>query len=227
MAKANAGYVLGAGLLLSLSVGACATTRAPHGYSAKAAPGVQVIAPAEADAAGLSGTIFQLAYGDVPGDQGMVTHFLGAARQRGAAFVSNIEVHVVDDKDGRWEECVTRLLPSDRGSRRETQRFVPSHYDEVAVPVSGGPTQFSETRLVCPRQDSNAGGCIQTTGSGGSRDATVYHTERRFVQAHWESEVRWVSDWKLEETRPTCAPVQHPLAANAPARLVRATVYTR
>jgi hypothetical protein len=223
MARASAASGSGIGVLLFL--GACATTSAPHGYAARAAPGVQVIQPSEADAAGLTGKAFQLAYGDIPGEQGMVAHFLGAAKRQGAAFVSDLEVHVVDDKDGRWEDCVTRFFPADRGSRRAKSTFVPPRYVEDVVPVSVGPTRFSETRVVCPQQGTD--GCIQTTGSGGVADRTVYRVERHFVPPHWQTEVRWVSEWTLEETKPSCAPVERPLAANAPARLVRATVYAR
>ena len=224
MAKAH--VIHGTGLSLLLFFSACACASAPHGYTAKAAPGVQVIHPNDADAAGLEGKSFQLAYGAIPGENAMLAHFLAAARQKGAAFVSNIEVHVVDDKDGRWEECVTRLVPEDRGSRRETTRFIPAHYEEVSVRVPTGATHFSETKVTCP-QPGSTDGCIQSTGSGGIGEAVVYRTERRYVEAHWHTEIQWVSDWTLEETAPACKPVDRSLAARAPARLVRATVYQR
>jgi hypothetical protein len=222
MAKAHVIYGMSSSFLLFLGACVCAST--PHGYTAATAPGVQVIQPNEADAAGLEGHAFQLAYGQVPGDKAMLAHFLGVARQKGAAFVSNIEVHVVDDKDGRWEECVTRLLPADRGRRRARTRLVPGYYEDVVVPVSVGGSGFAETKVTCPTS-TGTDGCIQSTGSGGS--SIVYRTETRHIPAHWSTEVQWVSDWTLEETAPSCKPVARSLSASAPARLVRATVYER
>ena len=113
---------------LALILPACGRA-APHaGFVARAAPGVTVIHADAAHAAGLEGQRIQLPVADAPDSYAMLTGFLRTVHAHGAAFVSDIEVHVVAPRDGTWQECVTRLEPIDHGSTRVEKTTEPGQW---------------------------------------------------------------------------------------------------
>jgi hypothetical protein len=52
-----------------------------------------------------------------------------------------------------------------------------------------------------------------------------YQMESQYVPAQWRTELRWMSDWDLDETPPACAPITRPLADARHPHLVQATIY--
>jgi hypothetical protein len=52
-----------------------------------------------------------------------------------------------------------------------------------------------------------------------------YQMESEFVPAQWHTELRWVSDWDLDESAPVCSPLTEPRADGGRPNLLRAIIY--
>jgi hypothetical protein len=209
-------------LLASGLLGACAAT--PKGFTNPAVPGVTVVEAADAKIAGLEGRRFVVALPVELDHSTALQRFLRAARQEGAAFVSDLAVAAVEQqRDGHWLRCVTWILPVDHG-QYETTTYVDS--DQTVSHVEWRTVVRDETvpREEC-HQVSAADGATGTECHTEYVSQAVVSTEQVKVEESLPGDVRevetWVPDWKLDSAAPRCAPVE----ATAPQHFVFATIY--
>jgi hypothetical protein len=52
-----------------------------------------------------------------------------------------------------------------------------------------------------------------------------YQLEHKFVPPQWHTELRWMSAWKLDESKPVCAPLDRAITDPSLPHFVRATAY--
>ncbi len=242
--------------ILGALVLAAGSAMPPQGYSAADAPGITVVTQAQAEASGLAGRPFELAFGDGENGTDLMVRFLRAARTQGAAYLSDIEIHLVDKKEGRWQECITRVVPADHGNSQSVTRMDPGHTESHMVMRPVTRTVY-ESEYRC-HSVSRPHMVTHTTyessydySSKSYRSHPVTHTsteysyeqechsepvtrtvtryeyqlEHRYVPAQWHTELRWVSNWDLDETAPACGPFERGVADGNRPNFVHATIY--
>ena len=196
---------------------------APRGFTSGAVPEVTVVDAAAAQAAHLEGRPFVIALPAEVDRDAATARFLRAARQEGAAFVSDLVVDAVAPADGRWQRCVTRVFPVDHGSYLVTSYVEP---DRTVEHVKKRKVVRQETKKV---QDCRAGLDAHGSGHTGCTTREVSHpvevTEKYSVYETIPGGVRqrrtWVADWRLDAAPVACALID----ATSPANLVSATIY--
>jgi hypothetical protein len=242
-------------LLVAALVLSAASAVVPQGYSADDAPGITVITPAQAQASSLSGRPFDYRFADGENGTDLIVRFLRAARAQGASYLSDIEIHLVDQKDGRWQECVTRVAPADHGTNQSIQRMDPGHTEMQTVmrPVTRTVTEYEYRCHMVSRPHMVTHTSYESSYDSMSRSfrsrpvtrtsteyrmenechsepvtRTVtryeYQYEHRYVPPQWHTELRWISDWQLEESAPVCAPVDGASDVRQP-HTIHATIY--
>jgi hypothetical protein len=248
--------LLRSALALTALLLAAASAAVPQGYSREDAPGITVIKPEQAEAASLTGRPFAMAFARGENGTALMVRFLRAARAQGAAYLSDIEIHIIGNEDGVAQDCVTRVVPADHGSNQSQTVVEPGRYEmhQVMKPVTQMVTEYeyrchSEMRPYTHTETTYEYSYDYASHTSQSRPVSrtvtdyrseqechsepvtrmvtryEYQMESEYVPAQWHTELRWVSDWDLDETPPTCAPLERPLSDDSEPNLLRATIY--
>jgi hypothetical protein len=245
-------------LLIAAVVAAAGSAAVPQGYSRDDAPGITVIKPQEADPDELVAQPFALAFADGENGTDLMVRFLRAANAQGAAYLSDIEIHIVghDEASGQAQDCVTYVVPEDHGTMQPQTTMTPGRYEtrQVLKPVSRMVTEYEyrchsvsrpHTRTETHYESSYDFSSKSYRSRPVSRTVTDYRYEQecksepvtryvtryeyqmesQYVPAQWHTELRWMSNWNLDETAPACAPIDRPVADASRPHLVQATIY--
>jgi len=240
---------------LVLAAGSAATAAtAPEGYSEESAPGITIITAEQAEAGGLEGRPFAMPFADGQNGTELMVRFLREAREAGGGFLADVEIHLVAEKDEAWQDCVTRVGPVDHGHQGVVSKMDYGHMETRSVmrPVTEWVTEHEYRCHMVSRPHMVTSTRYESSyGAGGysSHPVTETHTEyqmenecnmepvsrmvtryeyqleQSFVPPEWHTELRWMSDWDLDESPPECAPVEADAVDPAAPNFVRATLY--
>jgi len=233
-----------------------ASAMPPQGYTAADAPGITVVTAEQASAAGLQAQPIELAFGDGENGTDLMVRFLRTARAQGASYLSDIEIHLVDKKDGHWQECITRVVPADHGQNQTITRMDPGHTESHMVmrPVTrtvyeseyrchsvSRPHTVTETHYEYSydyaSKSSRSRPVTRTRteyryeqecrSEPVTRTVTryEYQLEHNYVPPQWHTELRWISNWDLDETSPVCAPLDRAVTDGDHPHFVQARAY--
>jgi hypothetical protein len=237
---------------LVLAAGSAAT--APQGYSEESAPGITVITTEQAQAGGLQGRPFEMPFADGQNGTELMVRFLREARAAGGSYLADVEIHLVAKKDEAWQDCVTRVGPVDHGHQQVVSKMDYGHYETQSVmrPVTRWVTEYEYRCHMVSRPHMVTSTHYESSyGSHGysSHPVTQTHTEYRmenecrsepvsrmvtryeyqleqkFVPPEWHTELRWMSDWDLDESPPECGPIEAAAVDAGGPNFVHATLY--
>jgi hypothetical protein len=201
--------VLVAGIVFA---GASASTQKPASESEAAeadeaggyAPGggdsgVLLITAERASTLSDPGQLYDLPFGSDPDVEGLTADFLGHAAGEGGTYVSDLEIHLVADEDGKQVDCVARVEPV-------------RHAEKISTPTS-------ESKPVSEQR------CITVHGRNGlrdSQDCTSYTRWENVLGSETHVEVGW--DVTLSDF--SCGPMQRTIDEPKKPNLIRGKVYT-
>jgi len=106
----------------------------PKTWSDRRVEGIAIITSAEAETKGLFAEPFELSFGAKQDGTALVVDFLRAARERGASYVADLQVHISAEHEGRPRVCVTHVVPRDQMHVWRQRAYVPGHRQSRTVP---------------------------------------------------------------------------------------------
>jgi hypothetical protein len=239
-----------ASLLLVALLLAAGSVAAPQARARDEATAITVITPGQAQAASLQGRPFAMAFGDGENGTDLMLRFLRAARAQGASFMSDIEIHLVTRSQQRgWQHCVTHVTPggapparyragrvAERVARTVTEYEV--HCRMVMRPRTRTETHYESQYDVTSNSHQTRPVTRTYTEMASEQECqsepvtrTVmryeHQLESRYVPPQWRTELRWMSEWALDETPPLCTSLSTDVRGGARPHFIRAMIYAQ